>query len=61
MSSRKNHDWTAHPRVDVEYKKAPREKNEMTKTAFWDACVEEDRVVLRQFAEVFNAKWEGEE
>ena len=59
MSSRKNHDWTAHPRVDVEYKKSPREYNTQTKHEFWNACTEEDRVVVAQFAEVFEAKWEG--
>ena len=53
--------WTAHPRVDVEYKKDAPEKNTLTKRQFWDACTEEDRVVVKQFAEVFGAKWEGEE
>ena len=50
--------WTAHPRVDVEYKKAPREYNTQTKHEFWDACTEEDRTFVRQLAETFDAVFE---
>lgn len=53
--------WTAHPRVDVKYKHHPMERNTQTKHEFWDSCTEEDKVIVKQFAEVFQAKWEGEE
>ena len=34
------------------------ERNEQTKHEFWNACAEEDTVIVKQFAEVFDATWE---
>lgn len=63
-SQRKIVHWTAtdeakaipnhHPRGD--FRKG--EKNEMNKREFWSKCTDEDKQVMKQFAEVFDAKWE---
>jgi hypothetical protein len=43
-----------YPRGD--YKKG--DKNTMTKREFWNALGDEDKAVMRQFADVFDAQWE---
>ena len=49
--------WTAHPRVDVEYRKDARQYNTQTKQEYWLGCSEFDKEFTRQLAEVFEAEW----
>jgi hypothetical protein len=44
-----------------DYRRNCGDKNELTKREFWDACTDDDKKIMKQFAEVFDAKWEGEQ